>query len=353
VNAELPQPETPCVVIDRTVLERNLRRFQSYCDEHGLRFRPHVKTHKSLEIAELQLSLGASGLTCQKLSEAETFARLDAPDLMVGANVVGRKKLERLAALARRTRVSVTVDNAGVGEGVAAAAQSAGTTIGVWVDCDTGLERTGVQSPREALELGSVLGRLPNLELAGLFAYPTPPEGSWFEEAVAAWTRDGLPGGSVSVGGTPGAFETHRRGYATELRAGTYVFMDLYCLQDGTADVGDCALTVHATCVSRPTPYRAVLDAGSKALGLDRVDLGAGEAYGLLKGPAPLVVREVYEEHGVVTSDDPDLLPAIGHRVEVIPTHCCYAVNLHDRVWVASDGAIEEAWDVAARGAMT
>jgi D-serine deaminase-like pyridoxal phosphate-dependent protein len=129
--------------------------------------------------------------------------------------------------------------------------------------------------------------------------------------------------------------------------------MDLYCIQDGTADVGDCALTVHATCVSRPTPYRAVLDAGSKALGLDRVDLGAGEAYGLLKGPARLLVRDVYEEHGVVTGDEPDLLPTIGDRVEVIPAHCCYAVNLHDRLWVESDGGIEEVWDIAARGAVT
>jgi D-serine deaminase-like pyridoxal phosphate-dependent protein len=129
--------------------------------------------------------------------------------------------------------------------------------------------------------------------------------------------------------------------------------MDLYCLQDETAQVDDCALTVHATCVSRPTSHRAVLDAGSKALGLDRVDLGTGEAYGLVKGPTPLLVRELYEEHGVLTSEDPAALPLIGDRVAVIPAHCCYAVNLHDRLWVSSDSAIEGAWAVAARGAVT
>jgi D-serine deaminase-like pyridoxal phosphate-dependent protein len=344
-------PETPCLMVDDAVLDRNLRRYQSYCDEHGLRFRPHVKTHKMREIATRQLSLGAAGLACQKLAEAEILLEDESVDVMIASNIVGHAKLERLARLASRARISVTVDSEIVARGLADAAGTNESPLRLWVDCDTGLRRTGVQSADEAIRLATALASVPGVELAGLFTYPTPVAGSWFEDAVSRWQRAQLPGPDVSVGGTPGAFHTHALGYATELRAGTYVFMDLYCLEDGSAQLADCALTVHATCISRPTPTRAVLDSGSKALGLDRVDVGSGPLYGLLKHNPVLGVTEVFEEHGLITSDDPALLPRIGERVEIIPAHCCYTVNLHDQVWVRDQHKVIDSWNVAARGA--
>jgi D-serine deaminase-like pyridoxal phosphate-dependent protein len=115
------------------------------------------------------------------------------------------------------------------------------------------------------------------------------------------------------------------------------------------ATFDDCALTVQATCVSRPAPDRAIVDAGSKALGLDRTDLGAGPVLGALRDRPQVVVSKVYEEHGLLTSSQPGDLPALGERVAIVPAHCCFTVNLHDRLWISADGAWET-WQVAARG---
>jgi len=341
--------ETPCLVVDHGTMMANLRRMQTYCDARGLALRPHVKTHKTREIAALQKDLGARGLTFQKLGEVEALDPLGV-DVLVSYNIVGRQKLERLAALARDRTMSVTTDDLGVAEAISAAMVAGGTRVGVWVDCDTGLGRTGVQGGTEAISLGRGIERLPGLELRGLFAYPTPTTDGWFRQAIADWQDAGLPGPEVSVGGTPGAFSTHELGAATELRVGTYVFNDLECLEVGAAELGDCALTVLATCVSRPTRDRAIIDAGSKSVGLEVANLGTGPILGLARDRPTVALQSVYEEHGILGGDDPDALPRIGDTVAIVPAHCCVAVNLHDSLHVVGGNEVIDRWAVAARG---
>jgi D-serine deaminase-like pyridoxal phosphate-dependent protein len=334
------------------VLERNLRAMQCYCDEHGLALRPHVKTHKTNEIVRMQVAFGAVGVTCQKLGELETL-ELACLDTLIAFNLVGSDKLRRLAAATTRTPVSVTVDDVRVARTISSTLTRSAGTVGVWVDCDTGLGRTGVGSSRDALALAQAVDGLPGLELRGLFTYPLPDRESWFEQAIDEWARAGFAGPAVSVGATPTAFETHTRGYATELRVGTYVFNDLECVGVGSARIEDCALTIRATCVSRPARGKAVIDAGSKTIGAETVDLGAGLVYGAVRNRPDVVVDAVYEEHGLLRTGSGDGLPELGETVDIVPVHCCYAVNLHDRLRVEEAGELLGAWKIAARGAVT
>jgi D-serine deaminase-like pyridoxal phosphate-dependent protein len=311
-----------------------------------------VKTHKTNEIVRMQVAAGADGVACQKLGEVESLELHDL-DTLVSFNLVGADKLRRLATLAGLARISVSVDDARIARAISSTLARSGATVGVWVDCDTGLGRTGVASSREALALAQAVDVLPALELRGLLTYPLPQVGSWFEEAVDEWGRAGFAEAAVSVGATPSAFQTHTRGYATELRVGTYVFNDLECVEAGVARIDDCALTIRATCVSRPAAGRAVVDAGSKAIGAETVDLGDGPVYGAVRDRPHVVVAAIYEEHGVLRCTSGGSLPELGDAVDIVPAHCCYAVNLHDQLRVQESGDSLDVWEVAARGAVS
>src|SRR5215216_1987878 len=165
--------ETPVPVVDIERMEANIARLQMYLDLHHISNRPHVKTHKIPAIAARQMDAGAVGITCQKVSEAEVMAGAGFTDIFVPYNIVGAAKLNRLMALAGRITLSVTADSATVSYGLSNAAQIAGLTLTVLVECDTGAERCGVSSPQEAAELARLIAQLPNLRFGGLMTYPT------------------------------------------------------------------------------------------------------------------------------------------------------------------------------------
>ena len=155
--------ETPVPVVDIDRLEANISRLQAYLDEHGIANRPHIKTHKIPEIAQMQMDAGAVGITCQKVSEAAVMADAGFTDIFIPYNIIGDSKLNRLIALAKKATVSVTADSVFVIRGLASAAQQAGLTLTVLIECDTGLHRCGVQSPQEAVELARLINASPNL----------------------------------------------------------------------------------------------------------------------------------------------------------------------------------------------
>src|SRR5215217_7863956 len=164
--------DTPSVLIDLDRVEANLRRAQDYADAHGLKLRPHIKTHKITEFARQQVELGAVGVTCQKLGEAEVMADAGIDDILLTFNLLGRAKLHRLVALARRIRLSVTLDNAVVASELDAAMREAGLVLAILIECDTGGERCGVQTPDEAVELARLVAGLKGLRPDGLMTYP-------------------------------------------------------------------------------------------------------------------------------------------------------------------------------------
>jgi D-serine deaminase-like pyridoxal phosphate-dependent protein len=329
-------------------VERNIARMQSYCDEHRLQLRPHVKTHKSIDVTRMQLRAGAAGITCQKMSEAEVMATV-ADDILVAFPLLGIEKTRRFARQARMSRLVAAGDSEAVMRGLDTALAAENSTAGFMVECDTGQGRAGVQTPAEAVELAELCMKLPRLRFVGLMTHPLPSDGAWLAEACSELGRRGVPVDRVSVGGTPTAFSVHTAGVATELRAGTYVYGDRACLANGVMTLGDCAFRVRATVVSRPTPTRAILDAGSKALSSDPGIVPNG-GFGLLVEHPDAKIHELHEEHGVVDVSGCDVRPALGERVSIVPNHVCVTVNLYDEMVVHRDGDVVGSWPVSARG---
>ena len=243
--------DTPCAVVDLDVMENNLRRCQSYLDRHGLRLRPHIKTHKIPEFARLQIRLGAKGINCQKLGEAEVMADAGITDILLTYNLIGQAKLDRLTALAHLADVKVVANSHEVVEGLSAAMSRAGLTLPVLVECDTGAQRCGVTTPGEAVALAQAIERAPGLAFGGLMTFPprnsVATTNAWLSEAVDLCKRSGLPVETVSNGGTPDLYSAHEVTAATEHRAGTYIYSDRYHVEThGFGDWADCALKVQA-----------------------------------------------------------------------------------------------------------
>jgi D-serine deaminase-like pyridoxal phosphate-dependent protein len=346
-------PDTPYASVDLDAVERNIERVQRYCDSHGLAFRPHVKTHRIPAIAHRQLRAGAVGITCQKVSEASVMVAAGIDDVLVAYPVLGEAKLERLCGLAEVARISIAADSAEIAAGLSRALASRGLAMDFLVECDTGLRRTGVQAPEQALELARLVDTLPGLRFAGLMTYPTGPlTEPFFAAARELIEGAGMEVGTLSGGGTEDAFRTHELANLTELRAGTYVFGDRACIANGSVPIEDCALRVHATVVSRPTARRAILDAGSKVLTTDPVEADGARGYGLLLERPEALIDELFEEHARVelSAEEPPLEP--GAIVTIVPNHACGTTYMQPKVFVHRGGAPVGWWPVSGRGAV-
>ncbi len=346
--------DTPALVVDLDRVEANLRRAQDYADAYGMKLRPHVKTHKLPRFARRQVEFGAVGITCQKLGEAEAMAEGGLSDIFLPYNIVGAAKLDRLAALHGRTTLSVTCDHSDVLAGYAARFADAGHPLPVLVECDTGAGRCGVTTPAEVVPLARAIAAAPGLRFGGLMTYP--PRGrqdevaAWLAEALALLQQDGIEAPVVTSGGSPDLYAAHDVAGVTEHRPGTYIYSDRMQVGWGLGTLEDCALTVLATVVSRPTPTRAVLDAGSKALAADTCEL---PGHGHLVEYPGAVLAKLSEEHGVVDLGPSKARPAIGEKVRVIPNHACVVTNLFDRVHLVSGGEVADVVPVTSRGRLT
>jgi D-serine deaminase-like pyridoxal phosphate-dependent protein len=344
--------DTPCAVVDLDVMENNLRRCQTYLNNHGLSLRPHIKTHKIPEFAQLQLKLGAKGINCQKLGEAEVMIDAGITDILLTYNILGRTKLDRLVGLAHRADMKVVADSAEVVAGLSDAMARAGLTLPVLVECDTGAERCGVPTPARALELAQMIDRAPGLAFRGLMTYPAKnaaaKTNAWLSEAAELCKRSGLAVETVSNGGTPDLYSAHEVTVATEHRAGTYIYSDRSLVEtQNFGTFADCALTVQARVVSHSAPDRCVIDAGSKSLTSDLLGM---QGYGRILEHPEWEIYGLSEEHGQVRAPAGSEEPKIGERVTVVPNHVCVVANLHDRVYAARQGRIEAFYAVAARG---
>ncbi len=340
--------ETPVPVVAIERLQANIARLQAYLDDHKITNRPHIKTHKIVEIARMQMDAGAGGITCQKISEAEVMADAGFKDIFLPYNILGESKLKRLMALAQRVKLSVTADSAVVARGLSGAAERAGLILIVLVECDTGAQRCGVQSPQEAADLGRLIAGLPGLHFGGLMTYPTSDKlDDFVRDTRALLDTEDIPIERVSGGGTPCMWEVQTHPELTEHRAGIYVYGDRLTMRSGAVSLDTCALRVHTTVVSRPTPERGILDAGSKSLSMDLHGL---DGYGYICEYPEAKIYSLSEEHGHVDFSACGRKPEIGERLTIIPNHCCTVTNLFDEVIGARGDQVEVTWKVAARG---
>jgi len=336
--------ETPALTVDLDRLGRNLDRAAAYADEHGLGLWPHVKTHKTLEIARLQLDAGARGLTVAKPSEAQVFAGAGIGPLLLHYPAAGPAKAERIAELAAAGPLTIAVDSLAVAEPLAA------IDAEVLIELDVGLRRTGL-TPPEAVELAQAIEALGGgLRVTGLSCYPARGDLAEVErilaEAQGRFEAAGLPCERISGGSTPTLFESHRT-RMTELRPGNYALLDRTEAQ-GPFELGDCALRVQATVVSTSVPGRVVFDAGSKTLSEAAPPAGL-TGFGAVVGHPEIVIELLNEEHAIAVAG-PETSLAVGDRVELIPNHACTCVNLHDVLYAARGGEVEAEFAVAARG---
>jgi len=354
--------DTPALYVDLDVLERNIARMQERCRAWGVALRPHVKTHKIPEIAQMQLDAGAIGITVAKVGEAEV---LPGDDVLVAYPLL-KPKLPRLRELAKTRALTVAVDSALVARDLQG--------IATLVEIDVGVGRCGAQSPEQAVVIAQACS-----DFQGIFYWP-----SWLDEAgfraacvkidavLEALAAAGLEAKIVSGGSTPGAAKTPLIPQTTEIRPGTYVFYDANSLAAQLCEEADCALRVLTTVVSTAVAGQCVIDAGSKTFSSDQT-VGIG-TFGHFIG-RPWTMRKLNEEHGYVEphpltpsplrsaqgrlsgrggtngeSRDGNAPPNVGEKVWVVPSHACATVNLHDEIAYGRRGRVEGSWAVAARG---
>jgi D-serine deaminase-like pyridoxal phosphate-dependent protein len=341
--------DTPAVLIDLDIVERNIIRGQARLDDLGLKVRPHIKTHKLPLLAHAQLAAGAIGVTAQKLGEAEVMADAGVEDILLSYNIVGERKLRRLRQLADRCRLTVVADSEEIVRGLAAAFEGASKPLAVLVECDTGMRRCGVLTPEAALQLAKSIHGRPGLRFAGLMTYPAPGQGNsaceWLEDAARLVRANGLTVESVSTGGTPDLHALTHNSSITEYRPGSYVYNDRSVLSAGSCAEADCALTVLTTVVSSPEDRRAVVDAGTKVL---TSDLFGFRDYGLVVGRPDISIVSLNEEHGRLECGQQ--APAVGDVLRVIPNHACVVSNMVDHVHFVRGDFFVHSERVAARG---
>ncbi|RVB80590.1 MULTISPECIES: alanine racemase [unclassified Mesorhizobium] len=370
---EPPHRPTPFAYLDMRRLRRNLARMQAIADRHGVALRPHIKTHKSVEIARLQLALGAIGVTASKPSEALPFIQAGAPSLLLAFPIIDAERLRGLSALAAEHETATTfiLDSEAGADALADAARQAGRIFDVHIKIDVGLGRVGVLPMSSALTtLGEVVARNPKLRLTGLISHAGHGYGATSRSMLAQISRQerllmletrqrlaplGLPL-RITVGSTPTVLATDDFSGIDEIRPGNYALFDLTAERLGLATEDEIALGVVTTVVSR-TSQHYIVDAGSKALTSDLGPHSSGglAGYGRIlladsqDAGTRLTVRCLSEEHGFVPREDTDL--PTGTRLLVLPNHSCPVVNLYDRLVIGDKPATDLA--VSARGALS
>lgn len=348
-------PPTPFLAIDLPVLQDNIDRVALWADDRGLALRPHVKTHKSPEIAHMQTDAGVPGLSVATLGEAEVFAQSGFGDLFIAYPLwldnhrrIRIRTIRRLLRLAEPTTIRVGFDS------FEAAERLVGTGVTALVEVDSGHHRSGV-APAQAGELAAQASEL-GLEVLGAFTFPGHSYAPRGREAAAAQEAAALASAAVSMreagveprvlsgGSTPSLAATGDG--LTEVRPGVYVFNDAQQWELGSCTPEQIALTCHATVVSH-AGGRLVLDSGSKVLGGDRPAWATGFGR-LLDHPEARIV--ILSEHHAVVDLGGEALPPLGSTVRVVPNHACNAVNLVDEYVVLAGGRLVDRWAVAARG---
>jgi D-serine deaminase-like pyridoxal phosphate-dependent protein len=354
--------DTPAILIDLEIMERNLRKLADYGREHGLRLRPHTKTHKIPALARRQIELGAAGLTVAKVGEAEVMLSAHPSDLLIAYPTVGAAKLDRLMQIAKQTTVSMSLDSLVVAQQVSSAASIHGVEIGVLAEVDVGLGRVGV-APEELIELIQSIGRLPNLRFEGIAFYPgqikaLDEEGQQdlrkvaqlLERILSDLRRAGFTPRLVSGGSTPTLFQSHRMPGMNEVRPGTYIFNDRNTILAGACTLEECAASILVTVVSTAKAGQMIVDGGSKTFSSDRPTAGSDVSFGHVVEAPLAVFTKMNEEHGFVDLRKAERGFSVGERLRIIPNHICVAMNLHEYVYGIRGDVVEQTWRVEGRG---
>ena len=344
--------DTPCLLIDLDVLASNITRMAALATRSRVRLRPHAKTHKSLRIARMQLDAGATGICVATVGEAEVMRAGGIEDILLAYNILGEAKLTRLLPLVADGGITLTADSVDVAEGYSRLATSAGRTLPVLLEIDSGMRRTGIPAD-EAGDVGSKIAALPGLELTGILTHAghahdvtaqpeieavARDEARAMQQAVEDLSRRGVDVQVVSAGSTITAPYLTADDGITEIRPGTYVFNDLRTLEMYACTPDQIAAAILATVVSTSQDH-LVLDAGNKTLTMTSTPQ---HGLGKIRGHPRSSFLRLSEEHGVASVGDTDAQLHVGDRVEVLPIHICVCVDLQQEAYGISQGSITE-----------
>ena len=357
--------QTPCLILDLDALERNIKKMGDYAKAHGMRHRSHGKMHKSVDVQKLQESLGgAIGVCCQKVSEAEVFARGGIRDILVSNQVRDPAKIDRLARLPTfGANIIVCVDDVANVADLSAAAQKHGAMLGVFIEIDCGAGRCGVKTAPEVVAIAEAVEAAPNLHFTGIQANQGAMQHidsyedrkakldaavAQVSEAVVALKAVGITPELVSGGGTGSYYFESNSGVYNELQCGSYAFMDADYgrIKDkggNRIDHGEWenALFILTSVMSHAKPHLAIVDAGLKA---QSVDSGLPFVY----GRDDVKYIKCSDEHGVV--EDLEGVLKINEKLRLVPGHCDPTCNVHDWYVGIRGGKVEVVWPVSARG---
>ena len=361
---ELDDVPTPALLIDLEAFEHNLEKMAAFAASKGMDLRPHTKTHKSPYIAKRQLERGAVGVCTAKVSEAEVMIDAGVQAVLVTSPIVSPEKIERLVALAKRSdELRIVVDNQESAERLDQAGREMGTTIGVLIDLDPGIRRTGIAPGEPALDLVERISQLDHLRFDGLQAYAghvMHVEG-WRQRALRSRhaladciaTRQLLEdrGHRVEIftGGGTGTFDIDCEGAGfTDLQVGSYLFMDVEYRRIGgqtgeLLDDFEPSLFVLSTAISQPVRELITIDAGYKSLATDTVKP-------VLRDWPEVAFNWGGDEHGMLGLGEPPADIGLGDKLQVMVPHCDPTVNLYDYYHPFRDGRVTELWPISGRG---
>ncbi len=357
--------DTPALLIDLDIVEKNLEAMQTKADSLNVALRPHIKAHKIPELALIQIQKGAQGVTASKVTEAEKMADAGIKDIFIANQIITEPKLKRLMALTNRINISVGVDSVAGAEILSQVAINAGMQTEYLIEIDSGLNRCGVPPGEPAIELFKSIRQLPGIRFKGIFTHAGQVYGqqslkdviavSQLESEAMAATASlfkdlKICPEVVSVGSTPTMRVWKGSAGVSEIRPGNYIFLDAIQIALGVAAPEECALTILTTVTSRPARQRAVIDAGSKVFALDKGAHGNEliKGFGLVLG-RNITLERLSEEHGILTLGLNEKL-TIGETLRIIPNHACTAINLFEKAYGIRQGCVETELHIAARG---
>ncbi|WP_108859332.1 3-hydroxy-D-aspartate aldolase BhcC [Ruegeria sp. Alg231-54] len=357
--------QTPCLILDLDALERNIKKMGDYAKAHGMRHRVHGKMHKSVDVAKLQEQLGgAVGVCCQKVSEAEVFARGGIKDVLVSNQVRDPAKIDRLAQLPKLgARTIVCVDDIDNVADLSKAAVDHGTELEVFVEIDCGAGRCGVTTTQAVVDIAKAVNAAPNLKFTGIQAYQGAMQHldtyearkekldtaiAMVKDAVDGLKAEGIDCELVSGGGTGSYYFESNSGVYNELQCGSYAFMDadygrILDENGKRIDQGEWenALFILTSVMSHAKTDKAICDAGLKAQSVD-------SGLPFIFGRDDVEYLKCSDEHGVI--GDPDGVLKVNDKLRLVPGHCDPTCNVHDWYVGVRDGKVEALWPVSARG---
>jgi D-serine deaminase-like pyridoxal phosphate-dependent protein len=357
--------DTPALLVELDRLEANISSMASFAKSHCVNLRPHTKTHKCPEIANLQIRAGAHGITCAKIGEAEIMAAAGLNDILIANEIIGDKKIRRLIDLSKKIRLCVAVDSLFGASQLNAALDQANQTIDIVIEINCGQNRCGVLPGEDALKLAKAITQLNHLKLRGLMTHAGHAylqttqedvrkvgmqEGEVLVASAELLRSNGIAVEVVSTGSTPTAQYCGSVKGVTEIRPGNYVFYDLTQIDLFSCTLQDCALSVLTTVISCPANNRVIVDAGKKALTSEPLGRTGEQDRGFGFIPEKdAAVNRLSEEHGVLETETRF---EIGEKVRIIPNHACVVVNMFDEMYGIRGGQVEKVFKIEGRGKM-